>query len=95
MNKIVKLIEENTELANLMEAKGDELMESLSTSMTTRSREAKINAAVGAISVSLAKKRNDPEYQKLIKYRTLWKETKNKIVNRYGSLAYQQWSSKK
>jgi hypothetical protein len=30
---------------------------------------------------------------KLKKYRGLWKDTKNQIVQKYGSLALQKWST--
>ena len=86
---IKTLIEEATE------EQLQKLEEAFTMSMVQRSREAKINAAVGAIAVSMAKKANDPLYFKLVKYRKLWKETKNRIVAKYGARAYQQWVSNK
>jgi len=94
MENILKLIQENEEIAKLAEKKGEELLESIFASMQMRSREAKINAAVGAIAVAIAKKKNDPLYHKLIKYRTLWKKTKDEIMKKYGNIAYQQWVQK-
>jgi len=91
---ILKLIQENEEVSKMAEKKGEELLESLFASMQTRSREAKINAAVGAIAVALAKKKDDPLYHKLIKFRTLWKKTKDEIMRKYGNLAYQSWVQK-
>lgn len=35
----------------------------------------------------LAKANNDPLYRKLIKYRQLWKQTSEKILEKYGSKA--------
>ena len=94
MENILKLIQENEEIAKLVEKKGEELLESIFASMQMRSREAKINAAVGAIAVAIAKKKNDPLYHKLIKFRTLWKRTKDEIMRKYGNIAYQQWVQK-
>lgn len=62
------------------------------TSMVMRSHEAKKNAALGAIAVSMARKKNDVLYFKLKKYRKLWKDTKNQITQKYGPAALQQWS---
>jgi len=94
MKTIFELIEENEDLAKFVEKKGEEILESLFASMQMRSREAKINAAVGAIAVAIAKKKNDPLYHKLIKYRSLWKKTKDEIMKKYGNIAYQQWVQK-
>jgi len=94
MEFLFQLIEENEDLAKYVEKKGEEILESLFTSMQMRSREAKINAAVGAIAVAIAKKKNDPLYHKLIKYRSLWKKTKDEIMRKYGNIAYQHWVQK-
>lgn len=61
-------------------------------SMHMRTHEAKKNAALGAIAVSLARQKNDVLYHKLKKYRKLWKDTKNQIVQKYSAAALQQWS---
>jgi len=63
-------------------------------SMVMRSMQAKKNAALGAIAVSIARTRNDVLYHKLKKYRKLWKDTKNQIAQKYGGLAMQQWAKK-
>jgi hypothetical protein len=63
-------------------------------SMSMRTMQAKKNAALGAIAVSIARSKNDPLYHKLKKYRTLWKDTKNQLVSKYGSLAMQTWAKK-
>ncbi len=61
-------------------------------SMVMRSHAAKKNAAIGAIAVSIARQRNDVLYMKLKKYRGLWKETKNQIVQKYSSAALSKWA---
>ena len=62
------------------------------TSMVVRSHAAKKAAALGAIAVGIARTKNDVLYHKLRKYRTLWKSTKDQIVQKYGSQALQKWS---
>ncbi len=64
----------------------------VTTSMVTRSFQAKKNAAIGAISVSIAKQRNDVLYAKLIKYRGLWKDTVEQIKSKYSSAAMSKWA---
>jgi len=64
----------------------------VTTSTTIRTHEAKKNAAIGAIAVAIARKKNDVLFHKLKKYRNLWKDTKAQIVQKYGSMALQQWS---
>ena len=64
----------------------------VSTSMTMRSFEAKRNAALAAIAVSIARKNNDVLYHKLKKYRALWKDTKNLILSKYSGQAMQKWA---
>lgn len=39
------------------------------------------------VAYRLAKEANDPLYRKLIKYRTYWKQTSNKIMEKYGNKA--------
>jgi len=62
-------------------------------SMVMRSMQAKRNAALGAIAVSIAKQKNDVLYNKLVKYRKLWKDSKNQITQKYSSLAMQKWAA--
>ena len=64
----------------------------VSSSMVMRSFAAKKNAALGAIAVSIAKTRNDVLFHKLIKYRKLWKDTKDQIVSKYSSAAMSKWA---
>ncbi len=61
-------------------------------SMVMRSHEAKKNAAIAAIAVSIARSRNDVLYAKMKKYRNLWKETKNQILQKYSSAALSKWA---
>lgn len=61
-------------------------------SMVMRSYESKKNAAVAAIAVSIARSRNDVLYMKLKKYRGLWKDTKNQILQKYQSAAISKWA---
>ena len=63
-------------------------------SMMMRSMQAKKNAALAAIAVSIARSRDDVLYHKLKKYRKLWKDTKNQILQKYSGLAMQQWAKK-
>ncbi len=61
-------------------------------SMTVRSFAAKKNAAINSIAVSISRSRNDVLYMKLRKYRALWKETKDQIVQKYSSQALSKWA---
>jgi len=91
INNLTKEILENEDLSQKFEKVGEDLMESIFTTMQSRSRESKINAAVAAISISIAKKKQDPLYPKLIKFKKLWKSTKDQIVQKYGPMAHQKW----
>ena len=62
-------------------------------SMVMRSHAAKKNAILGSLSVSIARSKNDVLYHKLRKYRKLWKESKDQIVQKYGSMALQKWAT--
>ena len=42
---------------------------------------------LGISAYRLAKEANDPLYTKMLKYRTLWKQTSNKILEKYGNKA--------
>ncbi len=64
----------------------------MSTSMTVRSFEAKRNAALAAIAVSIARMNNDVLYAKLRKHRAIWKDTKNMILSKYSGQATQKWA---
>jgi len=90
------LIEETLNVINEgkekeVENKVEELSEAIATSMTMRSREAKINAAVAALAVKIALQKNDPYVHKMLKFRKLWKKYKDEIVKKYGPIAYQKY----
>ena len=87
IKKIIKNIEEN----NIVYEKDLlSIEEAISTSMVSRTREAKLSAAIAAVSVAMAKKNNDPLYHKLIKHRKAWKTAKDQIVQKYNSMARQK-----
>ena len=94
-NIVNKLLEESiseiNEVKNVNEDKLVELSEAMATSMVSRSREAKINAAVGAIAVKIALQKNDPYAKKMLKFRKLWKQYKDELVKKYGPIAYQKY----
>jgi len=94
--KIKELIEETVNVinegdVNKAESKVEELSEAMASSMTMRSREAKINAAVAAIAVKIALQKNDPYAKKMLKFRSLWKKYKDEIVKKYGPIAHQKY----
>jgi len=62
-------------------------------SMVIRSYEAKRNAALSAIAVSIAKSRNDVLFLRLKRARRIWKDTKAQILQKYMSAALQQWAA--
>ena len=94
IEEATKIVEESKELTDEELQKLEEFQEAMSMSMVQRSREAKINAAVGAIAVHIAKEKNDPLVHKMMKFRKLWKENKEMIMKKYGALAYQKWVQK-
>ena len=94
--RIKKLVEEAVNILEDGKAKNagkkvEELSEAMASSMTMRSREAKINAAVGAIAVKIALQKNDPYAKKMLKFRGLWKKYKDEIVKKYGPIAHQKY----
>jgi hypothetical protein len=38
----------------------------------------------GSMAARLAKDKNDPDYKKMIKYKTLWKKFKEKVMRKYA-----------
>ena len=56
---------------------------SVKASITKVSRQDKINRLTGALAVSIAKKRNDPDVKKLLKYKKLYFQFKAKINAKY------------
>ena len=55
------------------------------TSRTTVSRQTKIKRATGQLASSMARKRNDPLYQRMKKYRELYYKYRKMIHNKYGA----------
>jgi len=71
LKEVLKNLEENLEEnTSVLEKDLLSIEEAISTSMISRTREAKLSAAIAAVSVAMAKKNNDPLYHKLIK--TSW-----------------------
>jgi len=62
--------------------------------MQMRTHEAKKEAAISAIAVSLAKRNNDPLYGILKRHRHMWKQAKNDIVMRYRGQAEMRFQQK-
>lgn len=63
----------------------------VTSSTTIRSHESKRSAAIASIAVSIARKKNDPLYLKLKKFRAMWKDSKNQILSKYTNEANQIW----
>lgn len=61
------------------------LDESYSSTISKRGRSQKIKSTSGAIAVSLAKKKNDPLYKKMIYYKHLYMKTKEQLNRKYRS----------
>lgn len=61
--------------------------ESYTTSLTKRSRVQKTKTAAGAIGVSLARKKEDPLYKKMIYYKHMYMKTKEQLQRKYKSRA--------
>ena len=55
------------------------------TSRTTVSRQTKIKKATGQLSSAMARKRNDPLYQRMKKYRELYYKYIGMIHKKYGA----------
>lgn len=85
---------EEIQLTEDLESKVKQLEEALSGGMQMRTHESKKNAAIGAISVSMAKKNHDPLYELLKRHRSAWKRAKDDIVMRYRSQAEMQFQRK-
>jgi len=94
MEKIEKVLKNLEENAAVSEGDLLSIEEAISTSMVSRTREAKLSAAIAAVSVAMAKKNNDPLYHKLIKHRKAWKAAKDQIVQKYSPMARQKVVSK-
>jgi hypothetical protein len=62
-----------------------DLEEAKRTSRTTVTRNTKIKRATGQLGTAMARKRNDPLYQRMVKYRELYYKYRNMIHQKYGA----------
>lgn len=62
----------------------NELDEAKSNSNTTISRQTKIKKAAGQLASVAARKRNDPLYQRMIKYRELYYKYREMVHQKYS-----------
>jgi len=61
--------------------------EGYKTSMTKRGRTQKTKSTAGTIATSLARKKNDPQYRKMIMYKQMYIKQKKQLQARYKSKA--------
>ena len=61
--------------------------EAYTSTITKRGRAQKIKTTAGAIGVSLARKKDDPLYKKMIYYKHLYLKTKEQLQRKYKSRA--------
>ncbi len=61
-----------------------ELQEGKSASVTKITRATKIKRVQGQLAVKMAKDKNDPLYDKMIKFRGKWESYKERIQKKYG-----------
>ena len=54
-------------------------------SISSISREAKIKRATGALATSEAKRKNDPDYKRMIFHKNMWKKYKEKVMKKYSA----------
>jgi hypothetical protein len=47
-------------------------------------RQEKLNRLGGSMAAQIAKDKNDPDFKKMIKYKTLWKKFKEKVMRKYS-----------
>jgi hypothetical protein len=59
----------------------------LKTSITKTTRQDKFKRLAGALAVNIAKKKNDPDVKKLLKYKKLYFQFKEKINKKYKATA--------
>jgi hypothetical protein len=63
------------------------LYESYTSTTIRRGKLQKTKAAAGTIGVSLARKKDDPLYKKMMYHKDLYKQTKEKLQRKYKSRA--------
>ena len=54
-------------------------------SVTSISRQTKIKRATGVMATSVARKKNDPIYTKMMFHKKKWKEYKNQLMKKYSA----------
>jgi len=64
--------------------------EAYSSSTYKRSSQEKIKASSGSIAISLARKANDPMYNRMIMYKTMYKKLKEQLIKKYKSKSLSQ-----
>ncbi len=69
------------------EPKEGAVSEGYRTSMTKRGRQQKTKSTAGTIATSLARKRNDPQYKKMIYFKQQYIKQKKQLQQRYKSKA--------
>ena len=72
----------------------ENIEESFTNSIVTRTHESKKKAAIASIAYHIALKNNDPMALKMQKFRKLWKAAKEEVTRKYGPQALQVWTSK-
>ena len=63
----------------------NQLQEAKKATLTKVSKEAKIKRVQGALATKMAKDKNDPMYDKMIKFKKKWQNIKDKIQTKYAS----------
>lgn len=63
----------------------DFLNEGYTQSTIRRGRSQKIKSTSATVAVSLARQKNDPLYQRMIRYKTLYKQAKQQLERKYKS----------
>jgi hypothetical protein len=69
---------------DLLEEYLEELQEGKRTSITRTTRQTKIKRATGQLATVAARKRNDPLYKMMIKYRDLYYKYREKVRAKYS-----------
>lgn len=62
----------------------EEIYEAKQASTRRVTRGEKISRAIGSLAISMAKRRNDPDYKQMKKYLDLYRKHKSKIIKKYG-----------
>lgn len=73
------------------------LSEAYKQSMIKRGRPQKLESSAGAIAVRIARQRHDPLYDRMIKFKRMYRDAKERLEKKYWSIAMQkarQMSSK-